>query len=229
MSDVIRIGGRSASMTEAEDWISAYFTRANEHLDKPYAYPAYDDHESGSGPFELNDGDLLAPALLNAAPTVRAFYSLQRVRPRLVEALADIPVDTSLQDAVAAGTMPELLGELVAVLDGPEPPRGAGLTTLLKVLHRKRPSFIPLYDQFVGACYLGAGEAFPVTRVKRRSWRDYAVAVATAMSNDLSSQQQAFARLHALARQVSTLRLLDVLAWRLGRRAPEDDAAAIPD
>lgn len=229
MSDVIRIGGRSASMTEAEGWISAYFTQANEHLDKPYAHPAYDDYDSGSGPFELNDGDLLAPALLNAAPTVRAFYSLQRVRLRLTEALAEIPVDACLQDAVSAGTLPGLLGDLVAVLDEPERPRGVRLTTLLKVLHRKRPTFVPLYDQFVGACYVGVGEAFPVPRVKRRSWRDYAVAVGTAMSDDLSTQEQAFARLHELAPQVSTLRLLDVLAWKLGRRAPEDDVAAIPD
>ena len=38
-----------------------------------------------------------------------------------------------------------------------------------------------------------------------------------------------FADLHRLAPQVTTLRLLDVLAWKVGRRAPQDDVAAMPD
>lgn len=215
-------------MAEAKAWVAEYFTAKNQHAANPYAHPAYDAYDSGSGPFELNDGDLLAPVLLNAAPTVRAFYSLQRVRPRLVDALADVPVELTLADAVAAGTMPAQLGELVAVLDGPEPVPGVRLTTLLKVLHRKRPAFVPLYDQFVGACYLGTGDGFPVRRVRRRSWRDYAVAVAAAVSEDLTSQRAAFAELQELAPRVSTLRILDVLAWKLGRRAPAADAA-IPD
>ena len=66
-------------------------------------------------------------------------------------------------------------------------------------------------------------------QVKRRSWRDYAVAVAAAVSDDLSAQEAAFADLHRPAPQVTTLRLLDVLAWKLGRRAPADDVAAVPD
>jgi hypothetical protein len=228
MSGMIRVGGRSTVMIEAKGWISEYFTLENQHSASPYAYPAYDSYDSGSGPFELNDGDLLAPALLNAAPTVRAFYSLQRVRPQLMEALAHIPVGLTLTDAVAAGTMPALLGDLVAVLDGPEPVPGVRLTTLLKVLHRKRPVFIPLYDQFVGACYLGSGDDFPVHRVRQRSWRDYAVAVAAAVSKDLTDQPAALAELQELAPQVSTLRILDVLAWKVGRRAPADDATGIP-
>ena len=229
MSDLIRIGSRSASVTEAERWVAEYFAPENLTRARPYAHPAYDTYDTRSGASELNDGDLLAPALLNAAPTVRAFYSLQRVRPQVTAALARIPVDVTLGDAVAAGTMPALLGDLAAVLDETPRPAGVRLTTLLKVLHRKRPHFVPLYDQFVGACYVGDGDAFPVHRARTRSWRDYAVAIATAVSEDLSSQQAAFTDLHRLAPQVTTLRLLDVLAWKLGRRAPEDDVAAIPD
>ena len=229
MSDLIRIGGRWCSTTEAEGWITEYFSPENRTSPKPYAHPAYDADASGSGPFELNDGDLLAPALLNAAPTMRAFYSLQRVRPRLVEGLRRIPAELTLQDAVATGVMPALLGDLAAVLDASPRPPGVRLTTLFKVLHRKRPLLVPLYDQFVGACYLGDGDAFPVRRVRTRSWRDYAVAVATAVSDDLSTQEAAFAELHRLAPQVTALRLLDVLAWKVGRRAPQDDVAAMPD
>jgi hypothetical protein len=39
MSDVIRIGGRSTSMTEAKEWVSEYFSPANQNLKKPYAHP----------------------------------------------------------------------------------------------------------------------------------------------------------------------------------------------
>lgn len=229
MSDLIRIGGRYASVTEAEGWIAEYFTPENLTRARPYAHPAYDTYDTGSGPSELTDGDLLAPALLNAAPTVRAFYSMQRVQPQVTAALARIPVDLTLGDAVAAGTMPaQQLGDLAAVLDGTPRPAGVRLTTLLEVVHRKRPHFVPLYDRFVGACYVGAGKAFPVSRVRRRSWRDHAVAVAAAVSDDLSAQEAAFADLQRLAPRVTTLRLLDVLAWELGRRATEDDVAAVP-
>jgi hypothetical protein len=228
VSDLIRIGGRRASLTEAHTWLAAYFDQQNRNSRTPYAYPAYDEYRPGSGPFELNDGDLLAPALLNAAPTVRAFYSLQRVRVDLTDALSRIPVDLRLADAVADGTMPALIGDLVTVLDGPERPAGVRLTTLFKVLHRKRPDFIPLYDQFVGACYLGHGDEFPVRRVRRRSWRDYAVAVTAAVSSDLTAQEKVLGQLQPLAPGVSTVRLLDVLAWKVGRRPPPSDPVCAP-
>jgi len=228
VSDLIRIGGRRASLTEARTWVEAYFDRGNQNSRTPYAYPAYDEYQSGSGPFELNDGDLLAPTLLNAAPTVRAFYSLQEVRADLTEALTRIPVDLRLADSLADGTMPDLIGDLATVLDEPERLAGVRLTTLFKVLHRKRPDFVPLYDQFVGACYLGQGDEFPVRRMRRRSWRHYAVAVTAAVSADLTAQEAVFGQLQPLAPGVSTLRLLDVLAWKVGRRPPASDPVCAP-
>ena len=216
-------------MAEAQDWIVEYSDPANATRRKPSAHPAYDRYATGSGPSELNDGDLLAPALLNAGPTVRAFYSLQQVRPRLVEALSRIPTDVDLETAIEAGRMQAWLGDLAAVLDDPVRPSGVKLTTLLKVLHRKRPSFIPLYDQFVGACYVGTDDHFPVHRDPRRSWRDYAVAIAEAMGADLSSQREAFSTLHERAPQVTVLRVLDVVAWNLGRRRPSTEAHSAPE
>jgi hypothetical protein len=172
MSDVIRIGGRTASTADTQRWVGDYFSTENPRSSHPYAYPAYDHYNARSGPSHVNDGDLLAPALLNAAPTVRAFYSLQRVRRRLSELLAKIPETLTLEQAIANGDGRNLLGDLVAVLDEDQL-AGVRLTTLLKVLHRKRPEFIPLYDQFVAACYVGEGPEFPVHRDRRRSWRDY--------------------------------------------------------
>ena len=142
MSDVIRIGGRSTSMTEAKGWVSEYFTPENQSLRNPYAHPAYDGYDSGSGPSELNDGDLLAPALLNAPPTVRAFYSLQRVRPQLTEALANIPVDLPLQDANAAGTLPALLGSTGVHAETPRRPGLEDRQTGSRGRHRRHSGLI---------------------------------------------------------------------------------------
>jgi len=62
-------------------WLTDYFNAdVNQTARKPYAYPAYDTFDAGSKPDEVNDGDLLAPRMLNAAPTIAAFYSLQRIR-----------------------------------------------------------------------------------------------------------------------------------------------------
>lgn len=98
---------------------------------------------TGSGPDELNDGDLLAPLLLNAGPTMAAVYSLQVVRPALEAGLAAIRRDLTLQTAVACGRHGPLLEGLIGVLDAPARVPGIGLTKLTKVLHRKRPLFVP--------------------------------------------------------------------------------------
>jgi len=68
----------------------------------PYAYPFYDRMDTGSGPDELDDGDLLAPVLLNVPVTIVAFRSLQAMRNNLQGGLAHIPTTLTLQDAVAA-------------------------------------------------------------------------------------------------------------------------------
>ena len=77
----IRVGGRLGPEEDARRLIAEYFDGPTNRTSKrPYAYPAYDGLETGSGPNELNDGDLLAPTMLNPAPTVAAFYSIQSAR-----------------------------------------------------------------------------------------------------------------------------------------------------
>src|SRR4051812_25806072 len=84
------------------------------HWIKPFAYPAYDRMTTGSDPNELNDGDLLAPLLLNAGPTIAAVYSLHAVRPVLEAGLAAITQELTLQAAVAHGRHGHLLENLTA-------------------------------------------------------------------------------------------------------------------
>lgn len=213
----IYVGARTVSQVDAERWIVEYFDEAsNRTTNKPYAYPAYDALDTGSSPNELNDGDLLAPTLLNAAPTIAAFYSLQSARGRLQEALGQIDPELTLAEAVANSTVDRLLGNLVAVLDDRRL-YGVRLTTLLKVLHRKRPKFVPLYDRFVKMCYVGSTVSHPVTYRRSVPTATYALDVARAICNDIESQAVEFRRLSDIAPGIPPLRLIDVLAWKLGR------------
>lgn len=81
----------------------------------------------------LADGDLLAPLLLNVQVSVRSYRKLQRWRPQLEQALAQLPA-VDLQDATDADI--DKVAARVEVLDC-EPRMGV---TLAKVLHRKHPS-----------------------------------------------------------------------------------------
>ena len=218
MVDLLNVGALKVPMAEATVWVREYFDAdANLRSKAPYAYPAYDGLDTGSGPNELNDGDLLAPALLNVRPTISAFYRLQAARPHMQGALEFTGPDVTLADTVADGTLPERLIRFVGVLDTHDLP-GVKLTTLTKVLHRKRPRFMPLHDQFVDACYRGPTDAYPVRRVRKRTWVKYWSEVCTAITRDVEAQPTQWASLREGApRRVSELRILDVVAWNAGR------------
>lgn len=216
----ITVGAREVSHDEARQWLTEYFDEeTNRKAKDPYAYPAYDEFNAGSGPNKLNDGDLLAPGMLNAAPTITAFYSLQRIREHLQQRLTTIDVSLTLADAVNDGSVGALLGGLVDVLDAKDRPYGVRLTTLLKILHRKRPLFVPLYDKYVKACYLGKGDQFPVQRRRSRTTADYCVDIAKAINEDLTLQDAAFTELASVVPAgISPLRVIDILVWKAGRR-----------
>lgn len=218
MPEIVRIGGRITSIDRAEAWVRSYFDGpANLIARKPYAYPAYDNLMTGSGPDELNDGDFLAPTLLNASPTIAAFFRLQSVRSQLEYGLRNIPTNLTLLDAVADGSVEKRLGDLVGVLDR-QPLPGVRLTMLTKVLHRKRPMFVPLYDRFVYACYLGGRTGFPMQSDRKRSWKRFTCELGTCIARDLAGQSDTWQHLTAMApKEVTTLRVLDVVAWTLGR------------
>ena len=156
--------------------------------------------------------------MLNAAPTIAAFYSLQRAREHLQQRLATIDTSLTLTEAIIDGSVEALLGGLVDVLDAKPRLHGVRLTTLLKVLHRKRPLFVPLYDRFVRACYVGTGDRYPIPYRRTVRTSTYCVDLAKAINHDLTSQEAAFTTLRsAVPDGTPPLRVLDVLAWKVGR------------
>jgi hypothetical protein len=230
MIDDVRVGGLVATGAEAQKWVCDYFNRAsNETGASPFAYPAYDELSTDSGPSELTDGDLLAPTLLNAAPSIAGFYWLRSVRSELESALSAIPVDLTLQEAVAVGSHTLLLAGVIGVLDD-DRRRGVRLTTLTKVLHRKRPLFVPLYDQYVRACYVGSSDSHRLQPNRGHTDREFVAILAEAIATDLDAQAATWEHLKGLAQnaassrqvpspEVSQLRVLDVVAWNRGHTA----------
>lgn len=146
----------------------------------------------------------------------RTFYALEAVRPHLESWLVHIPQDARLVEAGA----PELdqLGELFSILDSEDLPVQARGSILAKVMHRKRPAFIPLYDRFVDYCYRGAEHA-PITRDRSRTWRVFLPLLGQAIIDDLVAGETFFREIAELASGpvITPLRALDIVAWHAGR------------
>jgi hypothetical protein len=180
-----------------------------------YAYPSYDRLVT-NGSAVLVDGDLLAPALIGAEVDRGRFSLLREMLPSL-SGVADLPAvpleeaDEQVIDQVA---------DLFAVLDeapyagkgGPSQIRG---TILSKVLHRKRPDLVPLYDSRIFESYTAPG---CIERSTHRSWRDFMTLLCLQMRDDLVTESAAFDDLVGVAGDagalLTRLRILDILVWR---------------
>ncbi len=176
-----------------------------------YAYPAYDTLET-NGSAHLVDGDLLAPALIGAHVDAGRFALLREMLPAL-ETVADLP-EVSLQDADEDHVM--CIAGLFGILDEPRyAGRGVRGTIVSKVLHRKRPELVPIYDSRIFEAYTAPGV---IPRATDRSWQAFMALLCTQMRDDLQAEAPAFAALEQLAAAegtpVTQLRILDILVWR---------------
>jgi hypothetical protein len=176
-----------------------------------YAYPAYDRLVT-NGSAELVDGDLLAPALIGVHIDSGRFSLLQEMLPAL-EAVADLPA-VPLHEADEDHVL--CVAGLFGILDEPRyAGRGVRGTVVSKVLHRKRPDLVPLYDSRIFEAYTAPG-ALP--RSTDRAWADFIADLCRQMRDDLQAESAAFDALERLAadegKPVSRLRILDILVWR---------------
>jgi hypothetical protein len=214
--DILTIGNRHVSLEQASRWVRRY-TSAPKNPKKPHGYPWYDGYQTGSVDV-LHDGDLLAPALLNVRVTIAAHASLQRLRPALDIALNSIAKDG---DLAAKSADLSLLGPLFAVLEQRGGAFGVRTTLLSKVLHRKRPSFIPLYDRQVRTCYLAPYGSSPprLPTVRGRTASEFYMAISSEIRSDLRSNLNAWRSLQdevAGEVELSALRCFDIVAWEAG-------------
>lgn len=156
-------------------------------------------------------------ALLNVSnKPLKVYYGLQSQLELLNERLPSPDLKGSLPDASAATL--EAIADLFDVLEE-KPADNVKLTTLSKVLHRKRPELLPLFDAKIRYCYTDCVDA-PVPPKKKRSKRDYRLAWLKALQDDLDRQYEQWEEIGALAPgpKISPLRALDIIGWELGRR-----------
>jgi hypothetical protein len=176
-----------------------------------YAYPSYD-RLITNGAATLVDGDLLAPALIGAEVDRGRFALLREMLPALagIATLPAVPLEQ------ADGALVEQVADLFAVLDeAPYAGKGVRGTIISKVLHRKRPDLVPLYDSRIFESYTAPGG---IERSTHRSWREFMALLCAQMRADLQSEADAFDELIGIAGDagalLTRLRILDILVWR---------------
>ena len=162
------------------------------------------------------DADFLAPVLLNVSHLrVRTYAGLKRERDTLQQVLDALPPGLDLRTAGADDL--QRLGDLYSILDDAGV-HGAQGTVLAKVLHRKRPAFIPLYDEQVRGVYVGGSPAPVPEPSGYRSWRDFLILFASAVRDDLRRESSFWESVASLAGEpsITPLRALDIVAWWAG-------------
>ncbi|MGO4583986.1 DUF6308 family protein [Arthrobacter sp. 2RAF6] len=211
MSEMLTVGGLEVKTSKAEKWMARYVQTNSGR----WSYPAYDGYP-GSPSRLLGEQDLLATSLLNAhQKPITSYYTLHKLLPELNRRLEKLGTSHSLIGAdkktIAA------IANLFGVLDTVETPQ-VGLTKLSKVLHRKRPGLIPLYDKNIKRVYFEAGTPTRVSFVPGRSWEGYAKVWIEAVQEDLTTQIEQWQHLASLATAptILPLRALDIVAWGMG-------------
>lgn len=226
MDNRLQIGGVTLDRGEALAGAQTYLCGTG-----GYGYPAYDGYDAGGDPDHLSDGDLLAPGLLNVPVKLDVFYGLQAVRADIERRLEPLPLDLELQDA-GEGEV-EALGELFALVDAGIP--GVRGTIFAKIVHRKRPALIPLYDKYVWRTYVDAPSS-NIEQSRSRSWREFVPLLAAEMRKDLLQDRDFFdavVRSAGAGVSITRLRALDIVAWQAGKELGSsavdgESAAGVP-
>ena len=125
-----------------------------------------------------------------------------------------VPTHLTLADATSDAV--EAVGRLFSVLDQNRPRFVQG-TTLAKVLHRKRPLLVPLFDENVRRVYLDLPDS-PVPRARNRSWEEFFILLVSAMRDDLRAAPTAWESLASIVPEgdLTALRALDIVVWSIG-------------
>jgi Family of unknown function (DUF6308) len=212
----VRVGRFLVARPAAVEIVSRYIARPNPNdRRKPHAFDIYDAYRADTRHDPLDQADLLAPVLLgvqNLSPDAYRWLT-GKIEP-INEVLERIDPEVSLSDPEPAL---DPLYDLFSVLDD-ESRHGIRMTILSKILHRKRPRLIPLWDAHSLTCY-SQGPACPVPEQRGRSRRDYAVEITRCMHADLRAGKPIWEELSRLSgdRELTELRALDILAWTVGQ------------
>ena len=194
----LKVGGQAAAFGEAKAWAIEYLVERS----GASAYPAYDGYP-GSKSDLVAPQDLLAVALLNVSnKPLKVYYGLESQLELINDRLQSPDLKGSLRDASPATL--EAIADLFGVLEE-KPVENVKLTTLSKVVHRKRPKLLPLFDAKIRYCYTDCAGA-PVPPKKKRSNREYRLAWLETLQRDLESQHEQWEEIAAIAPGPKSLR-----------------------
>ncbi|MDQ0676556.1 hypothetical protein QFZ36_004182 [Pseudarthrobacter siccitolerans] len=210
MTGMISVGGFTEPIEKATRLVREYVTEYGR-----WSYPAYDGYLRDTPTLDVRQQDLLAAALLNAGQQpIPTYYGLLEILPEINRRLEDPRLTGTLEEA--SGDTLDAIADLYGILDD-HPQHQVQLVKLSKVLHRKRPELLPLYDKNVWRCYSQIGNPVRVEPVKRRSDRKRMQAWLPQVQADLKRASILWRDLAALASKptITPLRALDILAWRL--------------
>ncbi len=209
----MRLAGGTREIFDAESLLEEYIGPRRRGL--RYAYPFYDGLVTNGDPSRLCTGDLLAPTLLGSPVELDRMKTLTSLMPLLQRGLDALP-----EHATIMGAGPDLLKDIAALYDPLDDPsvedRDVKGSLLAKVLHRKRPALIPLFDSRVRDFYR-SDEAVPPAPRGERTFREYMELLVPLICEDLRQNAEEFARLATLAPEdgptLTPLRVLDIIVW----------------
>lgn len=199
----------------AAELVRSYYEDTFEH-GRPRSGSHFDDWAGGGDtPATANKvtaDDLIAVSFLSVEIKPHAAIGLLKTHaPRVSELLAAIPTDLDLADAdIEMLNAPDSpASELWDLVRGKHHGKwGVGPTTASKILARKRPKLIPIYDSVVG----------PLMGLKHSGgqWKVWYEALAN--GNGLPQQLEAIRQKSGAPGNLSKLRIMDVALWMDGKR-----------
>ena len=197
---------------DAERLVKEYLSPRKRGL--RYAYPYYDGLVTNGDPTRLCTGDLLAPALLGVQVDQDRMHTLTALMPLLQRGMDQLqPVDLVEADDATC----DQVAALYDPLDDPSvEDRDVKGSLLAKVLHRKRPGLVPLFDSKVQIFYQHESCVPPAPK-NGRTVREYMGLLVRAMRQDLRDNADEFAALARLVPEegppITSLRVLDIVVW----------------
>ena len=121
----------------------------------------------------------------------------------------------------ASNSQLDVIADVYGAMDCLNEGDGVRLTTFTKVLHRKRPYLLPLWDKRVKSCYCsGPEEGRRINPPEHYpTYPEFATQWLKAVQRDLKENHKILYEFSKFASQgvpVSQLRVLDIVAWKLG-------------
>lgn len=185
------------SERDCKDHVNRYF--------ESYAFRYYDDAPA-TPPNTILPTDICITITLNSRAGYKQVHSVIQHKANIEEALSQVPVELTLLDSID-DSMKEKLNFLFKNICVPH----IRLSTGSKILHRKRPSLIPIMDRNIQHHYRSIIQDAGVES-------DKAIQIMGQFKNDLAQNHNLLKALienDSRLSHVGPLRLLEALIWQM--------------